>query len=219
MDRVRELGPEFLTATWETIYLVAFGLTIGGFVGLVIGTTLYVTRKGGILPQRFVNVVLNVVVNVFRPIPFILLAVGLQPFSRALLGTGIGNTAAVVAIVFGSAFGIGRIVEQNLVSVPPGVLEAARSMGAGRLRVILTVLLPEAFGPLILGYAFAFVAIVDMTAVVGTVGGGGLGNLALTYGYRQFNPWVTWTAIGIVIVLVQLGQFAANAAARRVLRR
>ena len=219
MDRVRELGPEFLTATWETIYLVAFGLSIGGFLGLVIGTTLYVTRKGGILPQRFLHVLLNVVVNVFRPIPFILLAVGLQPFSRALLGTGIGNTAAVVAIVFGSAFGIGRIVEQNLVSVPPGVLEAARSMGAGRLRVILTVLLPEAFGPLILGYAFAFVAIVDMTAVVGTVGGGGLGNLALTYGYRQFNPWVTWTAIGIVIVLVQLGQFAANAAARRVLRR
>jgi D-methionine transport system permease protein len=219
MDRVRELGPEFLTATWETIYLVAFGVTIGGFVGLVVGTTLYVTRKGGILPQRFVHVLLNVVVNLFRPIPFILLAVGLQPLSRALLGTGIGNTAAVVAIVFGSAFGIGRIVEQNLVSVPPGMLEAARSMGAGRLRVILTVLLPEAFGPLILGYAFAFVAIVDMTAVVGTVGGGGLGNLALTYGYRQFNPWVTWTAIGIVIVLVQLGQFAANAAARRVLRR
>ena len=219
MDRVRELGPEFLTATWETIYLVAFGLTFGGFAGLVIGTTLYVTRKGGILPQRSVNVILNLVVNIFRPIPFILLAVGLQPLSRALLGTGIGNTAAIVAIVFGSAFGIGRIVEQNLVSVPPGVLEAARSMGAGRLRVILTVLLPEGLGPLILGYAFAFVAIVDMTAVVGTVGGGGLGNLALTYGYRQFNPWVTWTAIGIVIVLVQLGQFAANAAARKVLRR
>ena len=219
MDRVRELGPELLVATWETIYLVALGLTLGGLLGLLIGTVLYVTRAGGILPQRVVNVLLNLVVNVFRPIPFILLAVGLQPVSRALLGTGIGNTAAVVAIVAGSAFGIGRIVEQNLVSVDPGVLEAARAMGAGRLRVVLTVLLPEAFGPLILGYAFAFVAIVDMTAVVGTLGGGGLGNLALTYGYRQFNPWVTWTAIGLVIVIVQVGQFLANAAARRVLRR
>ena len=92
-------------------------------------------------------------------------------------------------------------------------------MGASRTRVVLTVLLPEAFGPLILGYAFAFVAVVDMTAVVGTVGGGGLGNFALTYGYRQFDPWVTWTAIAVVVVLVQLGQFAANAAARKVLRR
>ena len=219
MDRVLELRGELLTAVWETIYLVAGGLALGGLLGLAIGTGLYVTRRGGVAPQPVVNVLLNVVVNTFRPIPFILLAVGLQPIARELFGTGIGNTMGLVAIVFGSAFGIGRIVEQNLVSVPLGVLEAARAMGAGRLRVIFTVLLPEAFGPLILGLAFAFVAIVDMTAIIGTVGGGGLGNFALVYGYRQFNPWVTWSAIAIVIVIVQLGQFAANAAARKVLRR
>lgn len=219
MDRVLELRSELLTALWETLYLVAGGLTLGGLLGLVIGTTLYVTRKGGVAPQPVVNVLLNVLVNTFRPIPFILLAVGLQPVARALIGTGIGNTMGLVAIVFGSAFGIGRIVEQNLVSVPPGVLEAARAIGAGRTRVVFTVLLPEAFGPLILGYAFAFVAVVDMTAVIGTVGGGGLGNFALTYGYRQFDPAVTWTAIAIVVVIVQAGQFAANVAARRVLRR
>lgn len=219
MDRVAELQSEFLAATWETVYMVAFALTFGGLLGLAIGTTLYVTRSGGIAPSRVVNVVLNLLVNIFRPIPFILLAVGIQPFSRWLVGTGIGNTAAIVALIFGSAFGIGRIVEQNLVSTNPGVLEAARAMGAGRLRVVFTVLLPESFGPLVLGYAFAFVAIVDMTAVVGAIGGGGLGNLALTYGYRQFNPWVTWTAIAIVIVIVQLGQFAGNALARKALRR
>lgn len=219
MDRVAELQSEFLAATWETLYMVAFALTFGGLLGLAIGTTLYVTRSGGIAPSRVVNVVLNLLVNIFRPIPFILLAVGIQPFSRWLVGTGIGNTAAIVALVFGSAFGIGRIVEQNLVSTSPGVLEAARAMGAGRLRVVFTVLLPESFGPLVLGYAFAFVAIVDMTAVVGAIGGGGLGNLALTYGYRQFNPWVTWTAIAIVIVIVQVGQFAGNALARKALRR
>ncbi len=219
MDRVLELRGELLTALWETLYLVAGGLSLGGLLGLVIGTTLYVTRAGGVAPQRVVHVLLNVLVNTFRPIPFILLAVGLQPIARAVVGTGIGNTMALVAIVVGAAFGIGRIVEQNLVSVPVGVLEAARAMGASRSRVIFTVLLPEAFGPLILGYAFAFVAVVDMTAIVGTVGGGGLGNFALTYGYRQFDPWVTWTAIAIVIVIVQVGQFAANAAARRVLRR
>lgn len=219
MDRLVELRGELLQSIWETLYLVAGGLTLGGLLGLVIGTTLYVTRAGGVVPSRVVNVLLNVVVNTFRPIPFVLLAVGLQPVARAVVGTGIGNTMAIFAIVFGAAFGIGRIVEQNLLSVPPGVLEAARAMGAGRTRMIFTVLLPEAFGPLILGYAFAFVAVVDMTAVVGTVGGGGLGDFALVHGYRQFNPWVTWSAIGLVIVLVQLGQFGANAAARKVLRR
>ncbi|WP_293787897.1 methionine ABC transporter permease [uncultured Aeromicrobium sp.] len=219
MDRVIELGPQFLEATIETIVLVAVGVTVGGLLGLVIGTGLYVTRKGGLLSNGVVNLLLNIVVNVFRPIPFILLAVGLQPLVRQVFGVGIGNVAAAVVIVFAAAFGIARIVEQNLVSVPPGVLEAARAMGASRTRVIFTVLLPEAFGPLILGYTFAFVAIVDMTAIVGTIGAGGLGNLALQYGYRQFNPWVTWSAILIVIVIVQLGQFAGNAGARKVLRR
>ncbi|MFD1859198.1 ABC transporter permease [Aeromicrobium camelliae] len=219
MDRVIELGPLFLEATIETIVLVAVGVTVGGLLGLVVGTGLYVTRKGGLLSNGVVNLLLNIVVNVFRPIPFILLAVGLQPLVRQVFGVGIGNVAAAVVIVFAAAFGIARIVEQNLVSVPPGVLEAARAMGASRTRVIFTVLLPEAFGPLILGYTFAFVAIVDMTAIVGTIGAGGLGNLALQYGYRQFNPWVTWSAILIVIVIVQLGQFAGNAGARKVLRR
>ncbi|MBM9462313.1 ABC transporter permease subunit [Aeromicrobium sp. YIM 150415] len=219
MDRVIELRGLIGTATIETIVLSAVGLTIGGLLGLTIGTALYVTRRGGLMANTPVNVVLNVLVNFFRPIPFILLAIGLQGLVREVFGTGIGNTAAMPIVVFAATFGIARIVEQNLVSVSPGVLEAARSMGASRLRVIFTVLLPEAFGPLILGFTFAFIAIVDMIAVVGVIGAGGLGNFALQYGYRQFNPWVTWTAILIVIVIVQIGQFAGNAAARKVLRR
>lgn len=219
MDRVLELSPQFLQATIETVVLVAVGVTVGGLLGLAIGTGLYVSRKGGLVSNVPVNLVLNVLVNFFRPIPFILLAVGLQPLVRQVFGVGIGNVAAAAVIVFAATFGIARIVEQNLVAVPPGVLEAARAMGASRTRVIFTVLLPEAFGPLILGLTFAFVAIVDMTAIVGTIGAGGLGNLALQYGYRQFNPAVTWSAILIVIVIVQVGQFAGNAAARKVLRR
>lgn len=219
MDRVFELQSQLLTALWETLYLVSAGLLIGSVFGLIIGTSLYVTRPGGIFPQSILHVVLNVIVNIFRPIPFILIAVGLQPVARALLGTGIGNSAAILFIVFGAAFGIARIVEQNLVALDPGVLEAARAMGASRRRVIFTVLIPESLGPLILGFTFAFVAIVDMTAIVGTIGAGGLGNFALTYGYRQFNPWVTWTAIALVIIIVQVGQFAGNALARKVMRR
>lgn len=218
-EPVIELQSQFVSAFGETLFLAGSGLVLGGFLGLVIGTTLYVTRAGGIAPSGVISFVLNVVVNFFRPIPFILLAVALQPFSRAIGVDGIGTGHAVVAIVFGSAFGVGRIVEQNLVSVDPGVLEAARSMGASRWQVIRTVLLPEAFGPLILGFTFALVAIVDMTAIVGTIGAGGLGQLALTEGYRQFEPVVTWTALVIVILIVQAGQFAGNALARRVLRR
>jgi D-methionine transport system permease protein len=216
---VIDLQAEFVSAFGETLFLAGSGLVIGGFFGLVIGTALYVTRSGGIAPNAFASFVLNVLVNFFRPIPFILLAVALQPFSRAIGVDGIGTGHAVVAIIFGSAFGIGRIVEQNLVSVDPGVLEAARSMGASRWQVVRTVLLPEALGPLILGFTFAMVAIVDMTAVVGTIGAGGLGQLALTEGYRQYQSVVTWTAVVIVILIVQVGQFAGNALARKVLRR
>jgi D-methionine transport system permease protein len=219
MDRVWELREQYLSDFFVTLYLAGGGLLLGGLLGLVIGTSLYVTRTGGILPNRLVNALLNLVVNFFRPIPFILLAIALQSAVRGLGITAIGNTYAIIVIVFASAFAIARIVEQNLLSVQPGVLEAARAMGASRWRVITTVLLPEAYGLLVLGFTFASVAIVDMTAVVGVIAANGLGDLALTYGQRQFNPWVTWSAIFLVIVIVQTVQFLGNAWARKVLRR
>lgn len=219
MDRLRELEDLLWQSTWETVYIVLTVLVIGGFFGLLLGLALYVTRRGGLLSNGPVNVVLNVIVNFFRPIPFIIFLTALQPFARIVIGTGIGNAAIIFTMALAAMFAIGRIVEQNLVTVPPGVVEAARAMGAGRLRIVATVLIPEALGPLILGYTFAFVALVDMAAIAGAVGGGGLGNFALQYGYRQFNPIVTWAAVLIIVVIVQAGQFAGNAAARRVLRR
>lgn len=219
MDRLIELQPQLIEAFFITLYLVSVSLAASAVIGLVIGTALYVTRAGGIWPNRAINVILNVVVNTFRPIPFILIAVAMAPVIRSIIGTGSGNSAAIFAMVFGAAFAVGRIVEQNLVALDPGVLEAARAMGASRRRVIFTVLIPESLGPLILGFTFVFVAIVDMSAIVGVVGAGGLGNFALTYGFRQFNPWVTWATILIVIILVQVGQFTGNALARKVLRR
>lgn len=219
MDRVLELRGEFLDGLGGTLYLVAGGLLVGGVIGLLVGVGLYVTRAGGIAPQRSVNVTLNVLVNFFRPIPFILLAIALQPVTRSVGVGGIGQNFALVAVVFASAFGIARIVEQNLFSVNPGVLEAARSMGASRFHVVRTVLLPEALGPLVLGFAFALVAIVDMTAIVGVIGADSLGNVALTYGYRQYDWAVTAVAILIVIAIVQLGQLAGNLLARRIMRR
>lgn len=221
MDRLFELQGEFWTAALETLYLVALTLLIGGLAGLLLGMALYTTRAGSLLSNRAVFTVLNVVINFFRPIPFIIFIAAVQPLSRLVIGTGIGNNALVFALSFATSFAIARIVEQNLLTVSPGVIEAARSMGAAPMRILRTVVVPEALGPLILGYTYTFVlvAIVDMTAVVGVIGGGGLGDFALVYGYRQFEPVVTWAAVLLIVVLVQGVQFFGNWLARKVLRR
>ncbi len=218
-SNIGQLWPLFWEAAWETLYMVAITLTLGGLLGLLLGLALYVTRRGGLYDSRPVNVVLNLLVNFFRPIPFVIFIAAAQPLARVVVGTGIGNPAIIFALTVAAMFGISRIVEQNLVTVDPGVIEAARSMGAGRARIVRTVVIPEALGPLVLGYTLVFVAIVDMTAIAGVVGGGGLGNFALQYGFRQFDTVVTWTAVIVIVVLVQVGQLAGSATARRVLRR
>ncbi len=219
MDSLITLLPELWKAAGETLYIVGFTLFFGGLGGLIVGLGLYLTRAGSILANKPVFVVLNLLVNIVRPIPFIIFLAAAQPLARMVVGTGIGNNAIIFTISLAASFAMGRIVEQNLLTVTPGVIEAARSVGAGPLRIIFTVLLPEALGPLILGYTFIFVALVDMSAVAGYVGGGGLGNFALLYGYRQFNPVVTWAAVLLIIVLVQLVQFLGNRLARKAFRR
>ncbi|MFF2372559.1 methionine ABC transporter permease [Agromyces sp. NPDC058110] len=219
MDRLFELGSEFWVAAGETLYMVAFTLLIGGFIGLILGIVLYATRPGGLLANRVVFTILNVVINFFRPIPFIIFIAAAQPLARLVVGTGIGNDALIFTLSIASSFAISRIVEQNLVTVSPGVIEAAKAMGAGPIRILRTVVIPEALGPLVLGYTFVIVAIVDMTAVAGYIGGGGLGTFALVYGYRQFEPAVTWAAVLLIIVFVQVAQFFGNWLARKIMRR
>lgn len=187
MDSLIELLPELWTATFETLYIVGLTLFFGGLGGLTVGLGLYLTRAGSILENRPVFVVLNLLVNFIRPIPFIIFLAAAQPLARYVVGSGIGNDAIIFTISLAASFAMGRIVEQNLLTVTPGMIDAARSVGAGPIRIIFTVLLPEALGPLILGYTFIFVALVDMSAVAGYVGGGGLGNFALLYGYRQIG--------------------------------
>ncbi|HEY1105492.1 ABC transporter permease [Agromyces endophyticus] len=219
MDRLAELGPDFWVAAAETLYMVALTLLIGGFAGLVLGVVLYATRAGGLMPNRVVYNVLNVVINFFRPIPFIIFLAAIQPLARYVIGIGIGNDALIFSLSIAASFAISRIVEQNLVTVSPGVIEAARSMGAGPVRTLCTVVIPEALGPLILGYTFIVVAIVDMTAMAGFIGGGGLGNFALVYGFRQYQPAITWAALLLIVVFVQVLQFLGNWLARKVMRR
>ncbi|KQW06137.1 D-methionine transport system permease protein [Microterricola gilva] len=219
MDKLLELQPEFWEAAFETLYMVSATLLFGGLGGLLLGLGLYSTRAGSLLPNKTIFTILNVVINFFRPIPFIIFIAALQPLTRAVIGTGIGNNAAIFALSLAASFAIGRIVEQNLITVSPGVIEAGRAMGAGPVRILRTIVIPEALGPLILGYTFIVVAIIDMTAMAGFIGGGGLGYFAQLYGYRQFEPVVTWAAVFLIVIFVQLVQFLGNKLARKALRR
>lgn len=219
MDNLIRLQSEFWAAAGETLYMVTFGLFFGGLGGLILGLTLYVTRQGNFLENKLVFTILNVIVNFFRPIPFIIFIAAVQPLARLVVGIGIGTNAVIFALSLAAMFGISRVVEQNLVTIDPGLIEAARAFGSGPVRIIFSVVLREGLGPLILGYTFVFVAIVDMSAMAGLIGGGGLGNFAIVHGYRQYEPIVTWAALLVVIIFVQSVQFIGNGVARKVLRR
>lgn len=213
------LGPTFVDAIGDTLWMVGITLLVGGICGLILGVFLYTTRPGGILQNRVVYWVINFAVNFFRPIPFIIMIAMLYPITLAVVNTTIGRGAATFVMCFSATFTVARIVEQNLVSIDPGMIEAARSMGAGPWTIIRTVILPEALGPLILGYTFIFIAVIDMSAMAGYIGGGGLGDFAIVYGYRQFEPQVTWAAVIVIVVIVQLAQFLGNWLSKKVMRR
>lgn len=213
------LRPQLFEAFGDTLYMVSITLVVGGLVGLALGVLLYTTRSGGLLQNRLLHALLNVVVNIVRPIPFVVLIAALGPITLGVVGTTIGTTAVVFVMIVAASFAIARIVEQNLVTIDPGVIEAARAVGAGPLRIIVTLLVPEALGPLILGYTFVLIGIVDMSAMAGLVGGGGLGDFAIVQGYQRFNWQVTIVSTVIIIALVQAAQFFGNYLARKALRR
>lgn len=214
-----ELTPILLESVRETLYLVSMTMVVAGVAGTAMGVLLYATRKGNLLQNVVVFTILNVAVNIVRPIPFIIFITAVGPLTLATVGTTIGNEAVIFAMSIMASFITARVVEQNLVATDPGVIEAARAMGASRLRIIFTVLIPEALAPLILGYTFLLIGIVDMSALAGYIGGGGLGNFAIVYGYQRFNWEVTFVTVVVIIVLVQLAQLLGNRLARKALHR
>ena len=213
------LGPMLITAAGETLQMVGASVFFGGLGGLVIGLGLYLTRRGNLLENRWVFGTLNVIINIVRPTPFIIFAMALGPVTRAIFGRIIGIEAFTFAMAVTAAFAFSRLVEQNLLSVDTGVVEAARAMGASPWRIIRTVLIPEALGPLILALTFLLVAVVDMSAIGNMLGAGGLGSLALTEGYRQFNWSIVYIVVAILVVGVQIFQALGNYLARRAMRR
>jgi D-methionine transport system permease protein len=211
--------PIFREAIGTTFYIVGISVVLGGLLGLLLGLVLYATRPGNLLSNRPVFIVVNILVNIVRPIPFVIFLLALQPVMLATIGTTIGADAVTFGLTLGAAFAVSRIIEQTLIAVDPGVIEAARAAGARPLSILFTVVLPEALGPVILGYTFIFVAVVDMSAQAGLVGGGGLGDFAVTYGSQRYNWTVVYITVATIIVIVQAGQFLGNFLARRALRR
>lgn len=214
-----KLSPILWLSFQQTVYMVFWTMLIAGALGLLLGVALYTSRRGGLFQNAPAFQLLNVLVNIVRPIPFIIFITAIGPLTLLVMGTTIGTQSVLFPMSAMATFVIGRIVEQNLVSIDPGVIEAARAMGASRFRIVWSVLIPEALGPLVLGYTFIFVGVVDMSAMAGYVGGGGLGNFAISYGYQQFNWPVTLVTVVIIIAIVQAAQLLGNALARKVLRR
>lgn len=211
--------PRIVEATGETLYMVILTLGFGSILGISIGILLFVTRENNILESKLTFNLLNILINIVRPIPFLIFLVAISPLTRLVMGTTIGTSAAVFPMTIAAAFGIARIVETNLISIDPGVIEAAKAMGASPLQIIFTVLIPEALGPLILGLTFVTISLIDFSAIAGTVGGGGLGHIAITYGYQRFDGSVMIVTVVILIVLVQLAQWLGNTLAKKILRR
>ncbi|ADD68843.1 binding-protein-dependent transport systems inner membrane component [Denitrovibrio acetiphilus DSM 12809] len=193
-------------STVETLYMVVASCVLAYIIGLPVGVLLVVSSEDHILPAPWVERVLGTLINILRSAPFIVLMVALIPFTRIVAGTSIGTTAAIVPLVVASAPFVARIVESSLKEVSHGVIEAAESMGASTFQIIFKVLLPESKSSLILGAAITVINVIGYTAMAGAVGGGGLGDLAIQYGYNRFRTDIMIVTVAILIIFVQLVQ-------------
>ncbi|SDE90627.1 D-methionine transport system permease protein [Fontibacillus panacisegetis] len=211
-------GDQFLQAIIETIQMVGISLFVGSLIGIPFGILLVVTRPGGVLENKVLYAILNPIINIIRSLPFIILLVAIVPFTRLIVQTSIGTSAAIVPLIIYIAPYIGRLVENSLLEVNPGILEAAESMGATPFQVIKYFLLPEAVGSLILSLTTATIGLIGATAMAGTVGGGGVGDLAIVYGYQRFDTVVVIATVIILIILVQGIQSLGNTLARKIRR-
>ena len=192
-----------LQATLDTLYMVAVSGVIATLLGLPLGVMLYVTRPRQILAMPVLNQVLGIITNIGRSIPFIILMVAIIPFTRMLVGTSIGINAASVPLTIAAIPFVARLIEGALNEISPGLIESAQSMGATPWQIIAKVLIPEARGGIITGLTITLVTLVSYSAMAGAVGGGGLGDLGIRYGYNRFNPTIMLITVVILVVLVQ----------------
>lgn len=212
------LGPAIATSCEQTLYMVSVAFFFAVIIGIPLGVILVITRENGILQNKTIFSILSIIINILRSIPFIILIVAIIPFTRLIVGTSIGTTAAIVPLVLFTAPYIGRLVENSLLEVDKGVIELAQAMGATPWQIIWRFLLPEALGSIILALTIAVIGLVGASAMAGAVGAGGLGDLAITYGYQQFKPVVMLITVVLLVVFVQVVQSFGNLLAKKIRR-
>ena len=207
-------------STLQTIEMVFWSTVFSLIMGLPLGVLLHVTDKedqGGIIPKPVLNEILSRIVNILRSFPFLILMINLMPVARFILGTTIGTRASVVSLSIAAAPFVARVIETSLKEVDPGVIQAAKAMGSTNWQIIVKVMLPEALPSLVSGVTLTIINLIGYSAMAGTIGGGGLGDLAIRYGYQRFRSDVMLAAVIVIIVLVELVQFVGNRISSRLL--
>lgn len=205
---------------WETVYMTVISTVVSYIIGLPLGLLLCVTDKEGIRPVPWLNTIVGVIVNIFRSIPFIILMVAALPAAKAIVGTSMGNRAMIVTLIIAAAPYVARMVESSIKEVDKGVIEAAQAMGTSSFKIIYKVLIPEAKPSLVIGSVISMVTILGYSAMAGTIGGGGLGQIAITYGYQRYNNDIIWICVVLTIIIVQIiqeiGTFTAHKTDKRI---
>ncbi|KFN14030.1 methionine ABC transporter permease [Bacillus pseudomycoides] len=218
-NNVIPLLPEIWTSLLQTLLMVGLSVGVAIILGVPLGVILYFTSKGQILEQNIVHRILNGIVNIIRSFPFIILLVALVPLTRTLLGTTIGPIAATIPLSVAAIPYFARLVEQALREVPKGVIEAAEAMGATPLQIVWKVLLVEARSGLVLSLTVLTVSFISYSAMAGVVGGGGVGDLAIRFGYYRFQTDVMIVTVLMLVILVQSVQFIGNRIAAKIDKR
>ena len=211
-----------LQSTWQTVVMVFLSTIFSLILGFPIGVLLHVTgneEHGGIIPHPVFCNVLSRIVNILRSFPFLILMIVLMPLSRLIIGTSIGTMATVIPLSIAAAPFVARVIETSLKEVDPGVVQAAKAMGSSNWQIIWKVLIPEALPSLVSGITLTIINLIGYSAMAGAIGGGGLGDLAIRYGYQRFRPSYMVAAVIIIIVMVELIQFIGDRISARLISR
>ncbi len=200
---------------FETIYMTFISAFFAYLFGLPLGVLLSVTDKGGICPVSWLNKILGFLVNIFRSIPFVILMIAVLPAAKLIVGTALGNKAMIVTLIIAAIPYVARMAESSIKEVDSGVIEAAQAMGTSSIRIVFKVLIPEAKPSLIVGGVISLVTILGYSAMAGTIGGGGLGMIAITYGYQRFNDNIVWICVLLTVIIVQIIQEVGTLIARK----